>query len=129
MAIAKVTEAELEVMRVIWQKEEPSPLSEIREKLAMTHNWKPTTVKTHLYNLRDKGVIEETQRGTYRAIVTEKEATIDATRKLINRIFESSAKKLVASLIDSGELSQGELSDLREMLTSSMEVDMEVDYD
>lgn len=112
MAQWKVTNAELDVLRVLWQKNEPRTLADIRQVLAEEMGWKATTVKTLLYNLRDKGAVEETQRGVYRPVAKESDITSD----LVNKLFGGSTMKLVASLIESDELSESDISELRAML-------------
>ena len=112
MAHWKVTNAELDVLRILWQTDEPRTLADVRTILADEMGWKATTVKTLLYNLRDKGAVEEVRRGVYRPVVQES----DVTRELIRKLFGGSAKKLVASLIDSEDLTEGDISDLRAML-------------
>lgn len=112
MAHEKVTNAELEILKILWQADAPSTVAEIREALAETLGWKATTVKTLLYNLRDKGAVEEVQRGVYRPIMRE----ADVTHDLVRRLFDGSARKLVASLLDNGELSENDITELRAML-------------
>ena len=80
--------------------------------LAEKVGWKATTVKTLLYSLRDKGAVEEVQRGVYRSVARE----TDIAQGLIRKLFDGSAKKLVASLIDNGELSESDILELRAML-------------
>ena len=117
MAYIKATDAELEILRELWQANAPRAVSEIRSALADKHGWKATTVKTLLYNLRDKGAVEEVRRGVYRSVITEDEVTREASREFVRKMFEGSAKKLVASLLDSGELTESELADLRGRLS------------
>ena len=119
MASEKITNAELEIMRVVWKSDVPRSVADIRIALAETLGWKATTVKTLLYNLRDKGAVEEVKRGVYRAVIRES----DVTRDFITRVFDGSAKKLVASLIDDNELSEDDISELRKMLARGSDND------
>lgn len=112
MAYEKVTNAELEILKILWQADAPRPVAEIRAALEKEFGWKATTVKTLLYNLRDKGAVEEVQRGVYRPVMRE----ADVTRELMKKLFDGSARKLVASLLDNGELSENDISELREIL-------------
>ena len=112
MAGWKVTNAELEILRVLWRTGTPCPLADIRKALEEEMGWKATTVKTLLYSLRDKGAVVEVQRGVYRAVAAESDIALD----LIRKIFDGSAKRLVASLIDNDELTESDVAELREML-------------
>jgi len=105
----------LEILKILWHADTPRSVAEIRTVLAEKVGWKATTVKTHLYNLRDKGAVEEVQRGVYRSVACES----DITQELIRKLFDGNAKKLVASLIDNGNLSESDISELRAMLNTS----------
>jgi len=109
----KVTNAEFEVLRTLWETDAPRSVAEIRAELAEKVGWKATTVKTLLYSLRDKGVIEEVQRGIYRPVARES----DIMKEIIRKLYNGSAKKLVASLLSNGELSERDVAELRLMLT------------
>lgn len=102
----------MEILKILWQADTPCPVAEIRTKLAESVGWKASTVKTLLYNLRDKGAVEEVQRGVYRPIARK----TDILQGLIRKLFDGSAKMLVASLLDNDELSESDISELRTML-------------
>ena len=108
----RITDAELEVMKVLWEVDSPRTVAEIRSALFETIGWKATTVKTLLYNLRDKGAVSEVKRGVYRPAVRES----DVAWEFIRKLFGGSANKLIASLIDSDGMSESEISELRSML-------------
>lgn len=74
MASVIVTNAEMEVLKILWESDAERPLADIREALAETQGWKATTAKTLLYNLRDKGAVEEVRRGVYRAVSAFRES-------------------------------------------------------
>nr|AGS52673.1 transcriptional regulator blaI family [uncultured bacterium contig00045] len=121
MGFESVTNAETEVLKALWQAGEPQSLAELRRALAETRGWKATTVKTLLYKLRDKGAVEEVGRGVYRAVASETNVAMEASREFIRKQFGGSAKKLVASLIDGGELAAADISELRAMLSVEQE--------
>ena len=66
--------------------------------------------------MRDKGAVTEVTRSVYRPIVKEDEVTRYASKELIARMFNGSAKKLVAALIDDGEISESDAMELRTLL-------------
>ena len=108
----KIQDAELEVMQVLWRSAQPVPLAEIRRTLADKCGWEDSTVKTLLRRLCEKGAVELERRGMYRAVITQAEYSRWSARHLIGKVFEGSAKKLVASLLSSGELSEADLDEL-----------------
>ena len=112
----KIQESELEVMRVLWGCEDALPLSEIRKKLHEKCGWEDSTIKTLLKRLQTKGAVELVSRGFYRAVLTEQEYGEWASHRMIDRLYHGSAKRLVASLIGYGSLSQDDIAELRDYL-------------
>ena len=111
----QIQDAELEVMRVLWQSGQPVPLAELRRVLAQRCGWEDSTVTTLLRRLCGKGAVELARRGMYRAVVTQEEYGRWSSSRLIGKVFEGSAKKLVASLLSSGQLSQADIDELSAM--------------
>lgn len=112
----KIQDAELEVMQVLWNSPQPVPLIEIRRALADKCSWEDSTVKTLLRRLCEKGAVELERRGMYRAIITQADYSRWSARRLIGRVFEGSAKKLVASLLSDGQLTEADIAELSAML-------------
>ena len=112
----KIQDAELEVMQVLWQARQPVALSALRRELAARRGWEDSTVKTLLRRLCEKGAVRLARRGMYQAVVTQGEYGSWSTRRLIGRVFDGSAKKLVASLLSDGQLSQGDIDELTALL-------------
>ena len=101
----KIQDAELEVMRVLWKAGRPAALADIRHALADRCGWEDSTVKTLLRRLCEKGAVALESRGMYRA-----------ARRLVGKVFDGSAKKLVASLLSDGQLSQADIDELSALL-------------
>lgn len=112
----KIQDAELEVMQVLWNSHQPVPLIEIRRALADKCGWEDSTVKTLLRRLCEKGAVELERRGMYRAVITQAEYSRWSARRLIGKVFEGSAKKLVASLLSDGQLTEADIAELSAML-------------
>ena len=113
----KISDSELEVMKVLWQAEEPIPVTEIRETLQKSRGWEATTVKTLVARLVNKGVVSQEKRNVfyYSPLISEREYNGWATRDLIERIYSGSARDLIAALVHSESLSRNDLEELREM--------------
>ena len=112
----RIVDSELEVMKLLWASGEPMGLSEIIAALTEKLGWKEPTVKTVVRNLRLKEAIEQVGRGKYAAVVTECEYNEFSARSYVNRIFDGSAKKLVATLVSDGQLTEDEVAELLETL-------------
>lgn len=112
----KIQDSELEVMRALWAAGGAAPLNEIRSGLAQKRGWEDSTVKTLLRRLCQKGAVEQEGRGRYRAVVTEADYRRQTARKCVSKAFAGSAKALVAALLDDGQLSPEDVSELRALL-------------
>ena len=113
----KITGPELEVMKLLWRAEEALPVTEIREKLQELKGWEPATIKTLISRLVSKGVVRQEKRNVYyySPIITENEYSAWATEDLITRIYNGSARNLIAALVNSDGLTQEDLDELRQM--------------
>jgi len=113
----KISGSELEVMKILWRAEDALPVTEIREQLQITKGWEPATIKTLIARLVSKGVVRQEKRKVffYSPAVSEKEYSTWATEDLIERIYNGSARQLVAALVHSDGLTQTDLDELRQM--------------
>lgn len=116
----QIQDSELEVMQVLWSFDSPVALSEIRRRLSLKCGWEDSTVKTLLRRLCEKGAAKLESRGMYSAVVTEAEYNRWSTRHYIGKVFEGSAKKLVASLLSNGQLSRADIEELSNMFNEGM---------
>ena len=113
----KISDSELEVMKVLWRAGDALPVTVIREALQKSCGWEPTTVKTLISRLLAKGAISQEKRKVfyYAPCISEREYNQWATRSLISRLYHGSARELVAALVDSEGLTQDDLDELRSM--------------
>ena len=113
----KITGSELEVMKLLWRAEDALPVTEIREKLQKSKGWEPATIKTLVGRLVSKGAVCQEKRNVfyYSPLITEKEYSAWATEDLIKRLYNGSARDLVAALVNSDGLTQEDLDELRQM--------------
>ena len=113
----KISESELEVMKLLWQAGDALSVTEIRESLQRTKGWEATTVKTLVSRLVNKGVLRQEKRNVYyySPLISEREYNAWATDDLIRRLYNGSARDLVAALVHSEGLTQSDLDELRAM--------------
>lgn len=114
---SKITDSELEVMKLLWRAKDALPVTEIREQLQGSKGWEPATIKTLIARLVSKGVVHQEKRNVYyySPVITEKDYSSWATKDLITRIYNGKASELIASLVNSNGLSQADIAELREM--------------
>lgn len=111
----RISDSELEIMKLLWKSEEAITSTEIREQLQRSMGWEATTIKTLISRLVHKGVISQEKRKVfyYRPLISEKEYNGWATGRLIDKLYKGSAKAMVAALVDSQGLSEGDIAELR----------------
>lgn len=113
----KISDSELEVMRVLWRAGVALPVTEIRETLQQSRGWEATTVKTLVSRLVTKGVLRQEKRSVfyYTPLISEAEYNDWATHDLISRVYHGSARDLVAALVRSDGLTQDDIDELRDL--------------
>lgn len=113
--VSKITDSEVEVIRVLWDASCELPIADIRKTLEQTSKWDTSTVKTLLRRLCEKGVVIATKKEVfyYKPMVSEAEYNEYTTQSLIDRLYSGSAKNLVASLLESKKLDDIEVEELR----------------
>ena len=111
---AKITDAELEIMRVLWGSTEPMTLSGIKTALSEKNG---DTTKTLLRRLCQKGAVAQEKREVYyySPKVAQKDLGHYRTQHLIDKLYAGSAKAMVASLVEHDQLRQEDVDELREM--------------
>jgi len=115
----RISEAEWEVMRVIWAKAPTSASEVIRSLMVKDHRWHPKTVKTYLRRLVNKQVLEFQKEGrayVYLPLVTEKECVATASKSFLGRVFGGSLKPMLAHFVGTHKLSRKEVEELKRIL-------------
>ncbi len=115
--ISKITESEVEVLRVLWESEAELPILVIRKTLEQRTTWESSTIKTLLRRLCSKGIVAASKKEVYyyKALVSEEEYSEYNTQALIDRVYFGSAKDLVATLLGSQKLNKQDVEELRNM--------------
>ena len=113
----KISDSELEVMKVLWEAGDALPVTEIRTALQARRGWEATTVKTLVSRLVAKGALQQEKRKVfYYRPLSGREAYSDwAAQDLVDRLFKGSARSLVATLFKSDGLSAEDIEELKTM--------------
>jgi BlaI family transcriptional regulator, penicillinase repressor len=112
------TDAELELLQVLWDRG-PAALGEICAALREEREVATTTVATVLKVMEQKGLVVRKpggRRSLWSARVSRGAAANRLLSGVLDRVFDGSAHRLVAHLVESGRLSQREIRELRELL-------------
>ena len=113
-----ITEAEYELMRILWNEDKPVGLAEIMKQLP-ENKWTRNTAATLLLRLAEKGFAGYEKHGKlnyYYAAVKQEDYGRRETKTLLKRLYNGSIKNLVASLYEKNEIDQNELDELRKLL-------------
>ncbi len=116
--VAELTEAEWEIMRVVWDKE-PCAAGTVQEALAATKDWCYATVKLTMDRMAAKGFLEiERIRNLqlFRSCISEVEARRGELRKMLGRAFGGAMTPMLKFLIEHEGLSKDEAAELRELV-------------
>ena len=115
--IQQVSDAELQLMKIIWSKGGTALYAEIMEELtAAGRTWQKNTIITLLSRLIEKGLLKSNKigrRNRYTAIVTEADYQADQTKCFLDKLYEGSVKGLVATLIQSDMLTPEDYKELK----------------
>ena len=114
----KLSDAELDVMLAVWQSKPPVQRSDLEEQLKI-HNWADTTVLTLLAKLVEKGYLSlerQGRRNLYRSLVSEVDYRRWANRSFLGKMYQSSLSRMVASLVESRDLTDNDLEELEEFI-------------
>lgn len=114
----KPTEAELEIMCVLWSRG-PCTVREVHELLYRDEGGGYTNALKLLQIMHAKGLVsrDQSQRAhVYHAAVSKERAQKRFLRDLVQKMFEGSSSKLVLQALGSEPTSREELDEIRRLL-------------
>lgn len=117
--IKRLGDAELEIMLIVWEADEPVTSKYVLERLHNRRNWKLSTLMTILSRLAEKGFIycdRSTRTNYYSALISEKEYKAKEGSSFLEKLYGNSLQNLVTSLYDSNAINDTDLSELRKMI-------------
>ena len=119
--IPNITNAEWEIMKIIWINPEISSMNIIKE-LKDKSDWKPATVKTLINRLLTKNAIGFNKVGyeyLYFPLVSEDECIKLESKSFIKRVFNGSIKSMILTFAQSEEISETDIEELKNILEQS----------
>jgi BlaI family penicillinase repressor len=115
----RISDAEKQIMELIWSAEKPVTTSDIIQQLPEGISWKQNTVATFLSRLIKKGVLKATRIGKanqYEPCVTEQEYRNFETKEFIKDIHKGTIFGFLSALCDNGDLTRADIESLIEHL-------------
>ena len=119
----KLFDSELKVMAVLWREGDVTA-KEISDILKMEIGWNVNTTYTVIKKCVAKGAIERREpHFLCHALISRREAQEAETDELIGKLFDGSADKLFAALLDRRKLTSAEIAELRRLVDDLEGVD------
>ncbi|MBP1905337.1 BlaI family penicillinase repressor [Paenibacillus turicensis] len=116
--IPHITEAESEVMKLLWENS-PLAANEIITKLTAQMEWSDQTIKTFLNRLHKKQAIQFEKKGRtylYSPLVSYDEYLNSENKSFLNRVYNGAAGMLCAKFIEEETLSDQDIDELQQLL-------------
>lgn len=121
--IPTISEAEYEVMKIIWSSS-PISTNEVIEKLVDTSSWSPKTIQTLLSRLVKKGVLDyqkDSRVFVYTPLVEEEEYLEQESNTFLNKFYDGKLKSMIVSFLEQDKLTKENIDELRSILEDNLE--------
>ena len=114
----ELTEAEWAIIKAVWESE-PCTAPDIRGKLRRQTRWTYSTVRTLMDRMVGKGLLSAEMAlhpTIYRSAVTRDQAQRGELFYALKHAFNGALTPMVQCLLDTGDLSADELSELESLI-------------
>ena len=119
-ALPQISEAEFEVMKIVW-KSAPINTNEITERLLKTTTWSAKTIQTLIKRLVTKGALTYEKQGrifVYTPLVEENEYINQQSNSFLDRFYDGDISVMLSTYLENNQLSETELQHLRSILST-----------
>jgi BlaI family transcriptional regulator, penicillinase repressor len=116
----KPTESELEILRVLWDRDLAS-VREVHEELAKTKDVGYTTTLKLMQIMHEKGLVrrdDSSKTHIYQAAVSKERTQKHLVGKMINTLFGGSPTELVIQALGNHKASPQELEEIQQLLNN-----------
>lgn len=117
--LPQISEAEYEVMKIVW-KYAPISTNEITDRLLQTTSWSPKTIQTLIKRLVNKGALtyeKQSRVFVYTPLVQESEYISQKSNSFLARFYGGDLTAMVSAYIEDDRLSETEIEHLRALLS------------
>lgn len=118
----RLPDAELEIMKIIWEAKEEVTSAYIMEQLKGVKTWGNTTVLNFLARLVERGFVQSERVGKsniYKAIIEEKSYLQNESKSFLERLHGNSIKSLIAALYNGNTITDQDLKELKNFIDES----------
>lgn len=120
-ALPQISEAEFEVMKIIW-KYAPISTNEITEILTKTTAWSPKTIQTLIKRLVTKKVLtyeKQSRVFVYTPLIKENDYIRQESNSFLKRFYNGNITSMLSAYIENDKLSEEDINTLRSLLSTS----------
>jgi len=120
--IPAISEAEYQVMKVIWAGA-PISTNEVVEKLEKTTAWKPKTIQTLLSRLVKKGALKyekDSRVYVYTPLVQKSEILETESDTFLNRFYDGALNSMIVNYLERDKLSEEDMNELKHILEKKL---------
>lgn len=114
----KLTDAELEIMHVVWELD-GGTVRQVHERLNRRRPLAYTTVMTMMNILEEKGHLTRRKEGRayrYQPVRPKNQVIAGMVDDFVGRVFEGSATPLIVSLVKDRKLSKKDLEEIARLI-------------
>lgn len=118
-SLPQISEAEFEVMKIVW-KYAPISTNEITDRLLQTTTWSPKTIQTLIKRLVTKGALSYEKQSrvfVYTPLVEESEYIGQESSSFLKRFYDGDITAMLSAYIENNKLSETEIEQLRSLLS------------
>jgi len=119
----EISDAEHQVMKIIWLAKTPLNTNEIVERLETSTSWKPKTIHTLISRLVKKGALQYKKDGrvfVYTPLVEESKILSQENDSFLNRFYGGALNPMVVNLLEQDKLSDDDIIALRQILDKKL---------
>ena len=119
-ALPQISEAEFQVMKIVWEHA-PVSTNQVTEYLVRTTKWSPKTIQTMLKRLVQKKALTYDKEGRvfiYTPLFGHEDYVNQESRHFLQRFYNGNVVSMVTAFMDMEELSQQEVDELKELLAA-----------
>lgn len=118
-SLPQISEAEYEVMKVVWQHA-PISTNEVTDQLIESTDWNPKTIQTLLKRLVTKGALTYEKQGrvfVYSPLVAENDYINQESNTFLKRFYNGKITAMLSAYLENDQLSESEINTLRSLLS------------
>jgi len=112
------TELELEILKVLWRDGESS-VRHVKQALKSFRKLAHTSVMTMMTIMTEKRYLKRRRKSNYymyKPLITQETITSGMLGDIVDRVFEGSAMAAMVNLLETGDIDESELAELRKLI-------------